>query len=47
MDHRVAMSMAVAQLLTAGDAVELDDVECVATSFPGFFPILDRLSEGA
>jgi 3-phosphoshikimate 1-carboxyvinyltransferase len=47
MDHRVAMSMAIAQLLSAGDEVHLDDVECVATSFPGFFDILDRLSEGA
>jgi 3-phosphoshikimate 1-carboxyvinyltransferase len=47
MDHRVAMSMAVAQLLAGGDEVRLDDVLCVDTSFPGFFDILDRLSEGA
>jgi len=40
------MSMAVAQLLAGGDEVLLDDVECVGTSFPGFFDILDRLSEG-
>jgi 3-phosphoshikimate 1-carboxyvinyltransferase len=46
MDHRVAMSMAVAQLLAGGDEVLLDDVACVATSFPGFFGLLDRLSEG-
>jgi 5-enolpyruvylshikimate-3-phosphate synthase len=25
----------------------LDDVACVDTSFPTFFSILDRLSEGA
>jgi len=47
MDHRVAMSMAVAQLLTGGEAVLLDDVACVDTSFPSFFSILDHLSEGA
>jgi 3-phosphoshikimate 1-carboxyvinyltransferase len=47
MDHRVAMSMAVAQLLCGGDEVVLDDVACVDTSFPEFFDILDRLSEGA
>jgi 3-phosphoshikimate 1-carboxyvinyltransferase len=46
MDHRVAMSMAVAQLLAGGDEVLLDDVACVATSFPGFFGLLDRLTEG-
>ncbi len=45
LDHRVAMSMAVAQLFTQGEAVELDDVACVATSFPSFFAILDRLAE--
>lgn len=44
LDHRIAMSMAVAQLFTPGDEVVLDDVACVATSFPGFFGILDRLA---
>jgi 3-phosphoshikimate 1-carboxyvinyltransferase len=44
LDHRVAMSMAVAQLLMAGDEVCLDDVACVDTSFPSFFSILDRLT---
>ncbi len=47
MDHRVAMSMAVAQLLAGGAPTVLDDVACVDTSFPAFFSILDRLSEGA
>jgi 3-phosphoshikimate 1-carboxyvinyltransferase len=47
MDHRVAMSMAIAQLLAGGGEVVLDDVACVDTSFPTFFSILDRLSEGA
>jgi 3-phosphoshikimate 1-carboxyvinyltransferase len=42
MDHRIAMSMAVAQLfMPAGETVRLDDVACVATSFPPFFSLLD------
>ncbi|MFL5263021.1 MAG: 3-phosphoshikimate 1-carboxyvinyltransferase [Anaeromyxobacteraceae bacterium] len=45
LDHRIAMSMAVAQVLARkGEAVHLDDVACVATSFPSFFAILDRLT---
>jgi 3-phosphoshikimate 1-carboxyvinyltransferase len=38
------MSMAVAQLF-AGAPVVLDDVACVATSFPSFFTLLDGLCE--
>jgi 3-phosphoshikimate 1-carboxyvinyltransferase len=44
LDHRIAMSMAVAQLFSAGEEVLLDDVACVATSFPSFFELLDRLT---
>jgi 3-phosphoshikimate 1-carboxyvinyltransferase len=47
LDHRIAMSMAVAQLFAGGEAVYLDDVGCVATSFPDFFAVLDRLAGGA
>jgi 3-phosphoshikimate 1-carboxyvinyltransferase len=43
LDHRIAMSMAVAQLFAGGDEVVLDDVACVATSFPSFFSLLDAL----
>jgi 3-phosphoshikimate 1-carboxyvinyltransferase len=39
-DHRIAMSFAVASLLSAGP-LEIDDVANVATSFPGF-PTLAR-----
>lgn len=46
LDHRIAMSMAVAQLFTPGDEVALDDVACVRTSFPSFFELLDRLCGG-
>jgi 3-phosphoshikimate 1-carboxyvinyltransferase len=43
LDHRIAMSMAIAQLLAGGEPVVLDDVSCVATSFPTFFALLDGL----
>jgi 3-phosphoshikimate 1-carboxyvinyltransferase len=43
LDHRVAMSMAIAQLFAGGEEVVLDDVACVATSFPSFFRLLDSL----
>jgi 3-phosphoshikimate 1-carboxyvinyltransferase len=41
-DHRVAMSLAIAGLSTAG-GIHMDDVDCVNTSFPGFFELLHRL----
>jgi 3-phosphoshikimate 1-carboxyvinyltransferase len=46
LDHRIAMSMAIAQLLAGGEPVVLDDVSCVATSFPSFFALLDGLCAG-
>ncbi len=46
LDHRIAMSMAVAQLLADGAPVQLDDVACVATSFPSFFRLLDEVTGG-
>jgi 3-phosphoshikimate 1-carboxyvinyltransferase len=46
LDHRIAMSMAIAQLLTGGEEVVLDDVACVATSFPSFFDLLDSVCAG-
>jgi 3-phosphoshikimate 1-carboxyvinyltransferase len=47
LDHRVAMSMAVAQLFAGGAEVRLDDVACVGTSFPRFFELLDGLCGAA
>ena len=41
-DHRVAMAMAVAALVTKGETV-LDDEACVAVSYPYFFQTLDKL----
>ena len=43
LDHRIAMSMAVAGL-HARAAVTVDDVSPVQTSYPGFFATLDELT---
>ncbi len=47
LDHRIAMSMAIAQLFAGGEEVLLDDVGCVATSFPSFFDLLDSLASSS
>jgi 3-phosphoshikimate 1-carboxyvinyltransferase len=41
-DHRIAMALAVAALRATGPTT-IDDVECVGTSFPGFFELLERV----
>jgi 3-phosphoshikimate 1-carboxyvinyltransferase len=41
-DHRVAMALAVAALRASGPTT-IDDVDCVGTSFPGFFQLLERV----
>jgi 3-phosphoshikimate 1-carboxyvinyltransferase len=43
-DHRMAMAFAIAALGASGPSV-IRDAECVAISFPDFFPLLDRLVE--
>ena len=43
LDHRIAMSMAVAGLASR-DGVEIDDTRPIATSFPDFEALLDGLS---
>ncbi len=40
LDHRIAMSMAVAGLASS-DGVEVDDTRPIATSFPNFMALLD------
>ena len=45
LDHRIAMSMAVAGLASAG-GVEVDSTEPIATSFPGFQTLLNE-AQGA
>ena len=42
-DHRIAMSMSVAALV-ASSAITVTDIACVATSFPTFFPLLDKVA---
>ena len=42
-DHRIAMSLAVAGL-GAASPVEVEDIDCTATSFPGFWVLLGRLA---
>jgi 3-phosphoshikimate 1-carboxyvinyltransferase len=43
LDHRIAMSMAVAGLASR-DGVEVDDTRPIATSFPAFETLLDGLA---
>ena len=43
LDHRIAMSMAIAGL-TSRDGVEVDDTSPIATSFPKFESLLDGLA---
>lgn len=42
-DHRIAMSMSVAALV-ASSAITVTDIACVATSFPTFFPLLEKVT---
>ncbi len=42
-DHRIAMSFIIAGLRCG---MEVDDVECIKTSFPNFFKILKKLKKG-
>ncbi|MFA5514912.1 MAG: 3-phosphoshikimate 1-carboxyvinyltransferase [Desulfuromonadales bacterium] len=44
-DHRIAMSLAVAALGAAA-AVTIDDTACTATSFPGFWELLEHVRSG-
>ncbi len=43
-DHRIAMAFAIAALAAQGETA-IGDADCVAVSFPEFFPTLDRLIE--
>lgn len=42
-DHRIAMSLSVAALVSSG-GVTVSDTDCVATSFPSFFQLLEKVS---
>lgn len=41
-DHRIAMSMMVAGLAAEG-GIEVSDIGCIETSFPGFIELLDKV----
>lgn len=43
-DHRIAMSMLIAGLAATGD-VTVDDTECIATSFPTFITLLEKVAQ--
>ena len=43
MDHRIAMSFAVAGLGASGSTT-FDDTDCVAISYPDFFDTLSQLT---
>lgn len=42
-DHRVAMSLSLLSL-RADEPIEIDDTDCVATSFPGFFRLFGEVT---
>ncbi len=42
-DHRIAMSMLVAGLV-APDSSRVDDIDCIATSFPNFLALLEQVA---
>jgi len=43
-DHRIAMSMLIAGLVADGSCT-VDDTDCIATSFPNFFSLLEQVSQ--
>ncbi|HAR62567.1 MAG: 3-phosphoshikimate 1-carboxyvinyltransferase [Candidatus Margulisiibacteriota bacterium] len=43
-DHRIAMSCAILALVSKGNSC-IEDVDCINTSFPRFFPLFERLLE--
>ena len=43
LDHRTVMALTVAAQLADGES-SIDDVQCVNTSFPGFFDILESIA---
>ena len=44
LDHRIAMSMAVAGLASR-DGIDIDDTRPIATSFPAFTTLLDQATQ--
>ncbi len=44
-DHRIAMAFAVAGLFASGETV-IEDIACIATSYPTFFDTLKKIQKG-
>ena len=42
-DHRLAMALIVAGLTAEGETL-VDDIECIATSYPDFIPTCRKLA---
>ncbi len=43
-DHRTAMSLTIAGMACESGMTTIDHVDCVSTSFPGFFDVLQQLN---
>ncbi|SRR5579862_746350 len=43
-DHRIAMAFAIAGLFAEGETI-VEDIDCVATSYPEFYQTLEKLSQ--
>ena len=43
-DHRIAMAFAVAGMFAEGETI-IDGVECVATSYPGFYETFEQITQ--
>jgi 3-phosphoshikimate 1-carboxyvinyltransferase len=41
-DHRIAMAFAIAGLFAEGETI-IDDIDCVATSYPNFYETLEKI----
>ncbi|MGA3170480.1 MAG: 3-phosphoshikimate 1-carboxyvinyltransferase [Chthoniobacteraceae bacterium] len=41
-DHRIAMAFAIAGLFAEGETI-IEDIDCVATSYPNFYETLERI----
>jgi 3-phosphoshikimate 1-carboxyvinyltransferase len=43
-DHRIAMAFAIAGLFAEGETI-IEEIDCVATSYPDFYQTLEKFSQ--
>jgi len=43
-DHRIAMTLLIANVISQGE-IEIDDVDCINTSYPNFTEVLESIKE--